>query len=115
MYAISKVTSDPFQQQTLILDDGSSLFIQMRFSSQQYGWFFTQIVHQTFTLNGLRICNLPNMLQQFRNQIPFGIGCYSLSNREPSLIGDFSTGQSTLFVLTSADVEAYQSILSGTA
>ena len=111
MYQIQNITDDSLQEQTLVLDDGSSVFIQMYFMPMQYSWIFTQIIYNNFTLNGLRISNSPNMLQQFRNQIPFGIGCFSTANREPSQQQDFSSGASELYILTAAEVAAYETFL----
>ena len=81
----------------------------------QYGWFITSLVYGSFTLNGIRISNSPNILNQFRNQIPFGLACYSTNNREPMLQYDFSSGASILYILDQAETQEYADILSGTA
>lgn len=73
----------------------------------QFGWFFTNITYGSFVLNGLRITNLPNMLFQFQNKIPFGLACFSKANREPSLQDDFVSGNSKLYILTQAECEEY--------
>jgi hypothetical protein len=111
MNLIQQITSDPFQQQTLILPDGSSFLLQMYWAPQQYSWAITQLVYKSFTLNGLRISNSPNMLNQFQNQLPFGLACFSTNNREPSQQQDFSSGASQLYVLTAAEVAQYQAFL----
>jgi hypothetical protein len=111
---IQQITSDPLQQQTLILPDGSSLNMLVYFVPMQFGWFITNLTYGTFILNGLRITNSPNMLNQFKNQIPFGLACFSTNNREPSQQQDFSSGASTLYLLTQAEVAQYSEFLSGT-
>lgn len=111
MNLIQQVTNDTLQQQTLVLPDGSQLLLQIYFRPLQQGWFFNQILYKTFVLNGLRITNTPNMLYQFRNQLPFGLGCFSTNNREPSQQDDFSSGASKLYFLTAEDVALYTSIL----
>lgn len=111
MFLIQRITGNPLQQQTLVLDDGSTVFIEMYFRPMQFGWFFNTITYQTFTLNGLRITNSPNMLNQFQNQIPFGIGCFSTNNREPSQQNDFSSGASKLYILNAAEVAEYEEFL----
>ncbi len=111
MYAVNQITNDPFQQQTLVLPDGTSLQLQIYFMPLQYGWFITSLTYGTFTLNGLRITNSPNMLHQFRNQLPFGLACFSTNNREPSQQTDFSSGASQLYILTAAEVAAYTAYL----
>lgn len=113
MFKIEQVTDYPLQTQTIVIPDGSSFQITIRFVSMQFGWFINRISYGTFELNGLRITNSPNMLYQFQNQIPFGLACFSQSSREPSLAQDFLTEYSELYVLDQADVELYQGILNG--
>ena len=113
MYIIQQITNDPKQSQILILPDGSLLTLQIYFSQMQQGWFITNLTYGTFTINGLRITNIPNMLNQFRNQIPFGLACFTTASREPSLQEDFSSGNSILYILDQTEVAQYASILSG--
>lgn len=111
MLLVQKITSNPFQKQTLVLDDGSFVRITLYFRPMQFGWFIEQLQYGLFTLNGMRITNSPNMLHQFKNQIPFGIACFSAANREPTQQKDFSSGASKLYILTSAEVEQYAEFL----
>lgn len=111
MNLIQGITSDSLQQQTLILPNGNPFVLQMKFVPMQYAWEITILAYLTFTLNGYRIVNSPNLLHQYRNQIPFGLGCFSTSNREPSQQQDFSSGASSLYVLTSQEVVEYQNFL----
>lgn len=107
MNKIEKITDDPLQQQTIVLADGTTFSFEMYFIPMQQGWFFTNITYGTFTLTGLRICVSPNMLYQFQNLIPFGIACFSVGNREPSLQQDFVSGNCQLYLLTQAEVAEY--------
>lgn len=111
MFLIQQVTNNPNQKQTLVLQDGTSLTMTIQFVPMQYGWFITELTYQTFTLRGLRVTNSPNMLHQFRNQLPFGLACFSSANREPSQQDDFSSGASTLYLLSAAEVEQYTEFL----
>jgi hypothetical protein len=113
MIQITQVTDDPVQNQTFILPNGNSFQLTIRFVPMQYGWFINSLIYGSFQVNGLRITNSPNMLQQFRNQIPFGLACFSQANREPSQQEDFLSGASTLYVLTEAEVNEYQELLTG--
>lgn len=112
MFLVQTITADPYQTQTLVLPDGASVSITMYFVPMQYGWFLTNLTYGDFVLNGLRISNSPNMLNQFRNQIPFGLACYSTANREPSQQQDFSSGASKLYVLTQSECQEYADFLS---
>jgi len=112
MYLIQQITSYPYQTQTLILPNGNSLTLTIRFAPMQYGWFITNLTYFDFVLNGMRICNSPNMLYQFKNNLPFGLACYSTQNREPSLQQDFSSGASSLYILNADEVEGIAELYS---
>lgn len=111
MLLIQQVTSNPLQKQTLVLPDGSSLSLVIYFRPLQQGWFINNLTYGTFVLNGLRITNSPNMLNQWRSLLPFGLACFSTANREPSLSQDFSSGASSLYILTQAEVDQYTEFL----
>lgn len=113
MLQIDNISDSPRQKQSLVLADGTQIELAIYFVPMQYGWFITRLVYKDFVLNGVRIVNSPNMLHQFRNQIPFGLACFSANNREPSLLQDFSSGASKLYILTEAEVAQYTEYLSG--
>ena len=113
MLLITQVSSNPLQERTFLLGDGSQFTFSLYFVPLQAGWFIPQLVYGDFTINGLRISNSPNMLHQFRNQLPFGLACYSDANREPALQEDFSSNASRLYVLTADEVQEYQGYLTG--
>lgn len=112
MYLIQNLTTAPLQKQTLILPDGTAMTMTVYFVPLQYAWFITELTYKTFTLNGLRITVSPNMLRQFKNKIPFGLGCFANKvSREPTLQQDFSSGAFSLFILDRVEVAAYEALL----
>lgn len=112
MFLIQQVTADALQQQVLVLPDGTNFQMTLYFRPIQQGWFINQLAFgDRFELNGLRVTNSPNMLNQFRNLIPFGLGCFSANNREPSQSQDFSSGASKLYALSAAEVRQYAEFL----
>jgi len=113
MFQIQNMTSDPKQRQSLVLPDGSIIQLAICFRPLQIGWFVTSITYGEFVLNGLRICNSPNMLHQFRNKIPFGLACFSVGKREPSQSEDFSSDNSKLFIITAQEATAFSEFLNG--
>lgn len=112
MYQIQNLTSDAKQAQTLILPDGSAIEILIEYKPMQLGWFISTLTYKEFVLNGLRITNQPDMLYQFKNQIPFGLMCVSAQDREPYLQDDFLSGLSQLFILSDEEVTQYTEFLS---
>lgn len=70
------------------------------------------LTYNTFVLNGLRVCVSPNMLYQWKNILPFGLGCFiTTANREPTQVQDFSSNLFQLFLLTSEEVSQYSEFL----
>lgn len=112
MLLIQQISNDPLQKQTIVLDDGTTFEITLYFRPLQLGWFIEKLVYKDFVLTGVRVCNLPNILKQFKSQIPFGIACFSTGDREPSQLEDFSSGNSNLYVLTTDEVLDYEAFLS---
>lgn len=114
MFLINQVTSDPLQKQTLILPDGTSLIMTISFLPLQYGWFITEMIYGSFALEGVRIVVSPNILQQFKNQIPFGLGCFGNNvSREPTQQQDFSSQTFSLYILDSNEVTEFGRLLAG--
>lgn len=112
MYTIQQITSAPQQIQTVILNDGSAVSLSFVYMQMQYSWFISNLTYGNFTMNWTRVFNSLNMLHQFRNQIPFGISCLTVNNREPTQLQDFSSGASTIYFLDSKETAQYAALLS---
>lgn len=112
MYKLEQLTNDPLQELNITLEDGSTFVLTVYFMANQYSWTIQKLTYGTFEINNVLITNNPNILFPWKNLIPFGIACFSESRREPSLIDDFSSEASSLYVLNQAEVDAYVEILS---
>lgn len=112
MKRIQQITEDPNQTTRVILDDGSFFDLTLKFFPQQRGWFIQRLVYKDFVLNGFRVCNSPNFLRQYRDQLPFGLACRTESLEEPLFQDDFSKGFAGLFILDAEEVEQYERSLS---
>ncbi len=113
MKIIQQVTQNPNQTQTLILDDGTRVTFNLYFRPMQYGWFFESIVYKEFTLRGCRVVTSPNILQQYKNLLPFGIACYTKDNQEPTQRQDFASGYAKLYLMSAAEVVQLTEYISG--
>lgn len=111
MLRIQRLTADPKQTQTVVVEDGTTFSLEIYYRPIQQGWFINSLVYGDFVINGMRIVVTPNMLHQFRNKIPFGIACLSDQNREPSLIEDFESGAAKLYLLNQTECEEFSSYL----
>lgn len=112
MLNVKQITSDPQQKQIAILPDGTFFTMTIEFKPMQFGWFLTSFTYLNFTINGLRICVSPNMLYQFKNQIPFGLACFTTDGNEPTQQEDFSSGYAQMFILTKAESLKLSELLS---
>lgn len=111
MNLVQSINSAPLQQQTIVLDDGTTFAFSIQFVPEQYAWFISSLIYGTFVLNGVKVVNSPNFLFQYMNLIPFGMACFSTANREPSLQEDFSSGASKLYILSKDECEAFRSYI----
>lgn len=113
MLLLQSISADAKQKVTLVLPDGTSMLLRIRFMSQQDGWVIDELTRETLTIHGMRICVSPNLLHQYRNTMPFGLACFSKDNREPTQQEDFSSGAAKLYILTQAEVAYFQGVLTG--
>lgn len=111
MFLIQQITSAPSQSMSLALQDGTYLTLTMYFMPMQQTWVIRQLTYNDFTLYGLRITVSPNMLNQWRNQLPFGLGCFTNEGREPSLAEDFSSGAFKMYLLSEEETNEYAEYL----
>lgn len=104
MIEFTEITSEPNQNLTLIGENGENIEFNLRYMPSQESWFCS-FTYEDFTINGLRVVNSPNFIRNFKNILPFGIGCTLVDKSDPYFIDDFSTGRAKLVLLTSDEVE----------
>lgn len=107
MLKLTGITDAPKQSSTFALDDGTKASITMEYRPQQLGWF-CDISTDTFDVKGMRMVTFPNMLRQFRNQIPFGLAIVTKDTNDPLRQSDFATGYASLVLLNATDVDAVE-------
>ena len=109
MYKVEQLLNYANQKKSLTLPDGSVINMTLYYVDMQKGWFIRELTYGDFTVRGMRITRQPDLLYQFRNQIPFGLACFG--TREPTLIDDFIEDVCQLYVLTEDEVEEYSEFL----
>lgn len=112
MLQIENITEEVWQKHTIILENGELFTFELYFASQQIAWYFKNITYQNFVLNSIKVVNSINLLNQFSQILPFGIACLSISDRDPNQVEDFTSGYSSLYLLTEADLVTYGENLS---
>lgn len=93
-------------QQTLRTADenGEIIAITLYYRPAVQMWFI-DVVSGDFEVYGMRVCNSPNLLQQFYKIISFGINIGIEDGSEPFLVNDFTSGRVELGILTAEEVE----------
>ena len=81
----------------------------INYNSSRQGWFL-DLVSENFSIYGLRITSVPNILRQWQKKLGFGIGVLCENNSEPFFLEDFNTGRAKLYLIEPADLK-YQDIL----
>lgn len=113
MYQVQQIQAAPNQSFPVTLENGIQMNFDLYFSPMQQCWFITSMTYLGFEVHGLKVSNNPNMLRQWEDLIPFGMACFSQSDREPALLEDFFNGNSKLYILSQDEVSQYTEFLSG--
>ena len=108
MYKINSLGSEPRQEVTLLLADGTRMPFTIEYRANQLGWFFGFEYNQIKYQN-IRLTTSYNILRAYRSWLPFGIRCSTLDGLEPMDLDDFSSGYATIYLLPKEDVEAIES------
>lgn len=107
MQIITGITADPKQSISIPLPDGTAFTLNLGFYPQQSGWFY-DVIYSTKTISfecdGSRLVTAPNILRQYQNIIPFGIGVVTAGSIEPTTQTAFSDGTITLLLLDLTDI-----------
>jgi len=114
MNRLSGLSDQPAQVSQLALDDGTLATFALEYRSNQLGWFMN-LSYGGFVLNGQRLVTSPNCLNQYQNQIPFGLMCATVGNVEPLGQEAFVDGTTTLYLLNQQDVVLTSSLFFGSS
>lgn len=110
---ITEITNEPKQQHIFTVEDvEEKITFYLEFKPNQNAWFFN-LDWGDFSVNNVQIVKSYNILRQFKNIIPFGIGIYTKSGQDPMVDTAFSDGDAQLFLLTADEVEEIETELYG--
>ena len=107
MQRIDNISNDARQKHTILLDaDSTPIVIELVYKPSQMGWF-VDVSYDTldFIVRGLRVTTNTNILNQWRNKLPFGLICQCNEAQDPLLIDDFLVKRAFLSVLSAEEVE----------
>lgn len=81
----------------------------INYNSSRQGWFL-DLVSENFSIYGIRITSVPNILRQWKKKLGFGIGVITENKSEPFFIEDFNTGRAKMYLLEPDDL-TFQDLL----
>ncbi len=112
MQQISNLSDEANQLTKVVLADGSVATFEFQYLAAIERWAFS-VSHPELQCDGMILCDGPNVLRQWRNLIPFGLGCYSTDGADPFYIEDFVSGRITLYVLDASEVAFFETNVYG--
>jgi hypothetical protein len=104
MLQVTGLTATPKQSVKVQLDNGDVVELNFTYRENQRAWFF-DILYKDFACYGTKLTNCPNIVRQFQNTLPFGVGCSVKDGYEPWFLNDFESGRVSVFVLDANDVD----------
>ncbi len=107
MRILNKIASSGSQQLFLTGNPGQRITMNLRYLPSQKLWSM-DVQYLDFILQGILVMASPNMLQNYKNIIPFGIACSTVNGLDPYYIDDFTAQRASLFLLSAADVSAIE-------
>jgi hypothetical protein len=111
---LTGLTDNPNQQWPITIPDGTTATLSLVYRPQQLGWFYDLSWDGNtppWQNNGRRLVAGPNVLRQYRNQIPFGLTVSTGNNLDPFAQTAFIDGTCTLLLLDPVDISGIESAL----
>ena len=108
MQILDTISNDAKQKFTILLGkDNTEIVIRLVYKPTQLGWFMDlEYDTKNFAVYGVRVTTNTNILNQYRNVLPFGVICYCEDNYDPLSIEDFLVGRAHLAILNEEEVES---------
>lgn len=106
MQTINNISNDPKQKHTVLLaQDSSRIVLTLTYKPTQLGWFMDlQYEDLGISIYSIRITTNTNILNQWRNILPFGLMCTCSDNQDALLLDDFIVNRAQLHILSKEEV-----------
>lgn len=112
MQTLDNISNDGKQKHTILLDsDSSRIVLELTYKPTQLGWFLDVTYDDLgFEIHNLRVTTNSNLLNQWKNKLPFGIMCQGKDAQDPLLVEDFLVGRCSLSILSAEEVKMFSEI-----
>ena len=107
MQILDTISNEARQKHTILLaEDSSRIVLELTYKPNILGWFMdVTYENANFTAKGLRVVTGSNLLNQWRNILPFGILCQCKDAQDPLLLEDFLVKRARLSILSKEEVQ----------
>lgn len=105
MKFVNSITSDYRQNMDIALENGEQFNLNLYFSHRNLSWF-CDINYKNKIINGIKITTNINILNKWKNILPFGILIDSDYDLDPYSIDDFTNGFIMLYILNDAEIKS---------
>lgn len=106
MQIIQNISNEARQKHTILLDEDSSrIVLEFTYKPDVIGWFLDVTYDKlNFSVKGLRIVTTINLLNQWRNILPFGILVSCKDSQDPLLLDDFLVKRAKIGITNKEEV-----------
>jgi len=102
MYTMNAISNDYKQKFKYPIQGSPTVSVSIEFRENQSSWFLS-LTWGSFTINNDRIAVSNNLLDQFKNILPFGIAVYGPGDIDPFSLDAWTKGW-TFNMLTSSEI-----------
>lgn len=110
---LTGLTDSANQQSLIVLPNGSTVTLNLEFWPQQVGWYMQLIWDgqvPAFHIDTMQLLTAPNLLRQWKEVIPFGLGVTTTNGLDPTTQESLSDGTCSVYLLNSSDVAYVDSV-----
>lgn len=107
MQVLDNISNDARQKHTILLAaDSSRIVLELTYKPDVLGWFLDVTYENLdFSVKGLRVVTSSNLLNQWRNILPFGILVQCKDAQDPLLLDDFLVKRARISILSKDEVQ----------
>lgn len=103
MTQITGISAQNFQSFQFKLPDGTTAYFKLTYAPRVSYWFM-DVTWGSEIIKGVKLSNVPNVLEQYTNVLPFGVNIWMIDYTEPILINDFLTGRAIFNILSDSEI-----------
>ncbi len=106
MQILQNISNEAKQKHTILLaEDSSRIILELTYKPDVIGWFLDVTYDKlNFSVRGLRVVTTINLLNQWRNVLPFGILVSCKDAQDPLLLDDFLVKRAQIGIISKEEV-----------